>query len=172
MAVRKKDNTGTLLVYVPLTLLREQQGDQPVAFTGRIYYEPNSTDFGPAQKMRLVWAIRAKVDVCNAPAGTDYDTHCKNNSNLVTQEEVIHTYVDEWYLTGLTAREEHGIDVGVIFENESYASGSSHYENYLWHLADGLQSAPKSSRLHEQQTARGQEELLYWAFQQASNRTS
>ena len=114
MSVRKKDDSGAILAYVPLVLMREYTDDNPVAFGAHLYYEPTSTDFGQAHKMRLVWMIKGLVAApnCEPPTGESYDSYCSDTANWTTSEEIVHTYYDDWYLTGLSVQEEHGVEVG------------------------------------------------------------
>ncbi|MGB0383516.1 MAG: LamG-like jellyroll fold domain-containing protein [Ardenticatenaceae bacterium] len=139
MSVRQKDEDGTLLVYAPLSVIREESDDAPQAFGARIYYQPNNNNnnnnFGDAHQMRLVWLVDAIVDSCNPPDDEDFDTYCEDEENWESSTTVLHTYYEDWYVTGLSVQEEQGIDMAIM---------SSHFENdenesALWHVADGLQ---------------------------------
>ena len=74
--------------------------------------------------------IQAKTDYCtpvpddfqpdDAP-GDRYEAWCAGKTNWVEAESVIHTYYDDWYLTGMSIREDHGLEAGIVFENPNYA---------------------------------------------------
>ncbi len=64
ISVRRLDDTGTLLAYVPLTLIEEEKDAGPVAFAGRMFYQPIGTDFGPTQQARLIWMVQGITDTC------------------------------------------------------------------------------------------------------------
>ena len=158
ISVRVKDPTGALAVYVPLNLVRDQTGDSPVAFAARMLYRPIGATLGQSQQIRVAWLLQGMRDTCDTsdmPAqfphptqpGTTvkktdsnaYDLWCQDTDNWVTTEGVIHRYYDDWYLTGLSVREDGGLKVGVIFENPNYAGRNPDYEASLWKLADGLE---------------------------------
>jgi len=140
ISVRKKDDTGTLLAYVPVSLVRDDTGDGPVAFSARMFYQPAGAAFGDAQQVRLVWLVQALTDLCTAaPDGISRDEWCDDQSHWVQNPpRVLHVYYDDWYLTGLAVREDHGLKVGVAFENPTYADREPNYEQYLWALAHNL----------------------------------
>jgi subtilisin-like proprotein convertase family protein len=152
VTVRKTDDAGTLAAYVPLVLVKDPAGDGPVAFAGRMFYRPSVDSAGPAQEARLVWVIQAKTDHCapvsddfmpEASAADRYEAWCKGKENWVESETVIHTYYDDWYLTGFSVREDRGLKAGIIFENPDYALSQgydpdTYYEAYLWGLAANL----------------------------------
>jgi len=152
ITVRKKNDAGDLVAYVPLVLTNDPAGDSPVAFSGRMFYRPSIDAVGAQQKARLVWVIQAKTDYCtpvpddfqpdDAP-GDRYEAWCAGKTNWVEAESVIHTYYDDWYLTGMSIREDHGLEAGIVFENPDYAitqdyDPDTYYEAYLWALAANL----------------------------------
>ena len=69
------------------------------------------------------------------PAGADYDEYCADTANWVTRNSIIQTYYESFTLTGLTVREDHGIDVAIIAQPPG-----GNYEDDLWHLGDSLQT--------------------------------
>lgn len=152
VTVRKIDGAGTLAAYVPLSLVKDPAGDGPVAFGGRMFYRPSVDEAGPLQKARLVWVIQAKTDYClpvpddfqpDEPDSDRYEAWCTGKDNWFERETVIHTYYDDWYLTGFSVREDRGLKAGVIFENPDYTLNhgydpDTYYEAYLWGLAANL----------------------------------
>ena len=156
-----KDIEGTLLVYIPLSLTSDQVGDSPVAFRGQMLYRPTSDDFGLVHKARLAWTLQMLQDTCNTAAMPESFPHpekpgetvqriddkavalwCLDSAHWVEQMGVIHTYYEDWYLTGMSVREDHGMEVAVIHEDPMhYLNGAPPYENNLTR-AQGLDAAP------------------------------
>ena len=63
---------------------------------------------------------------------------CRHD-HWVTKPSVVQTYYDDFYLTSLNVREDHGAEMAIIAEPTTL--GNPNYEDRLWHLADTLQSA-------------------------------
>ncbi|MBN1887616.1 MAG: Ig-like domain-containing protein [Thermoflexales bacterium] len=162
ISVRKLNNAGDLAAYVPLVLVQDPAGGSPVAMAARMFYwpsvaradQPGLADGGPAQSARLVWLIQAKTDTCRLPvpdsfrpAGQDetqrYQSWCSDPANRIEGETLVHTYYDDWYLTGFSVREDRGLRTGIVFEDPDYAlahdyNASTYYESYLWGMAADL----------------------------------
>ncbi|MCJ7551254.1 MAG: hypothetical protein MUQ30_16390, partial [Anaerolineae bacterium] len=146
MSVRYKDDSAepTVLVYVPATLVRDRDSNSPVAFSSRILYRPQDLDFGEVQTARLVWLVEAITDYCDVPEymedGPDLvDAWCASPANWKSNPaRIIHSYYEDWYVTGMAAREDHGVDVAVIFEEADSPDRDPDYERYLWQVADSL----------------------------------
>ncbi|MCP4539215.1 MAG: hypothetical protein GY832_18925, partial [Chloroflexi bacterium] len=151
ISVRVENRNGDLVVNVPLTLVRDKVGDSPVAMAGRMVYRPTDVNFGPSQQVRMVWAVYGLQDFCkpitdtfrvDLPQAERYDLWCQDTANWGTAQGVMHSYYDDWYLTGLTIQEDHGLKVGVVYENPAYQYPGQQpgYESNLWHVANGLQN--------------------------------
>lgn len=101
-------------------------------------------------QVRLIWIVQAITNQCIAFALTDGQvTGCQTWSpDAVTN---IHTYVDDWYLTGLTVREDRGVDISIIHEEQPSAQpgydAASYYERGLWSLFSGLESSFLAGRV-------------------------
>lgn len=118
-------------VYVPLQLTVDDKGDNRVAFAGKMLYSPAAT-WGRAHQVRLVWVVQALVDVCDAfmnGACVGYKT--------MNELQTVHTYDDEWTLTGLNVREDHGTDLAIIYEDPA-VDDVLDKERALLHLSFGL----------------------------------
>ncbi|HOU14788.1 MAG TPA: PKD domain-containing protein [Anaerolineae bacterium] len=149
ITVRAKDASGeVLLAYVPVSLVQDDYQGR-VAFTARMVYRPAVSAPGLLQKARLAWLLQAKTDTCTTPPDglteEERNAWCDGTAHWVeTPSRIIHSYYDDWYLTGLSVREDHGLDVGVIFEDPDYAISQpdydpeTYYESNLWQLANGL----------------------------------
>ena len=68
-----------------------------------------------------------------------YDTWCADESHWTTSATIIQTYYDDFMVTGLTVREDHGAKAAIIAQPDGV--GNSSYEDYLWHLAAALEDA-------------------------------
>jgi len=146
ISVRKKDDTGALLAYVPVNLVPDKTGDSPVAFSARMVYRPISDTFGLAQQARLVWLVEGLTDSCT-DTPDDYlpddddrrDKWCEDTGNWIQNpDSILHTYYDDWCLTGLAVREDHGLDLGVAFEDPTFDGRDPRFEQFLWQLARNL----------------------------------
>ncbi|MCB0177728.1 MAG: hypothetical protein KDI62_05820, partial [Anaerolineae bacterium] len=139
ISVNESDDDNTLLLWVPLNVIKDDHGETPVAWNGRMFYLPQTaqTTLGNAQTVRLVWMVEGIIDSCTAPSDSDYDTYCADDSHWTSSVQIMQTYYDEFTLTGLTVHEDHGGKLNIIAEPAGL--GHSSYDDYLWHLADGLQ---------------------------------
>jgi len=140
IAVKKLNEQGDLAVYVPLNVVRDPVSKSPVAFAGRMLYWLQDASFGQAHRARLVWLVSALVDVCTiATSNVNYDTLCQDPANWTTEIQTVQGYSDDWYLTGLEVREDHGLKVGVLFENPDLPPRADGYESDLWTMAQDLE---------------------------------
>ncbi len=99
----------TLLV--PLRLIVDDKTGANVAFGGRLYYL-RGANWGAAHQVRFVWMAQALVDnACVSQSGGA----CTQYANNVGQP--LHAYYDDWRLTGLDLREDHGVDVALVYED-------------------------------------------------------
>ncbi|HFQ94402.1 MAG TPA: hypothetical protein ENK32_10360, partial [Anaerolineae bacterium] len=143
ISVREKDNAGTVLVYVPLTLLYEQAGNVPVAFAGRLYLQPDQADFGAPAQTRLVWLVMTRTDRClPMPDNFDPDPNradeteaekvqawCANPANWAENgPTAVHAYDDDWLLTGLTVQRNLGLKTAVVYEDPAYTAAQPGYD--------------------------------------------
>ncbi len=144
ISVRKKDDEGTLLVYVPLNIVADETGGGREAFAARIAYWPRSDSWGVAHQVRVVWLVMMLTDACKpVPPGTGEEeaaTWCDDAANWVlNRQRPVHTYPDEWVLTGLEVREDHGMDVAIAFEDPR-SDDNPNLDDHLWLLANGLET--------------------------------
>jgi len=104
-------------VYVPLSLVsdydEEGRGKSQAAFYGKMLYRPGDS-WGNTQQVRVVWLLQALVDRC---AENGYEDGLCKRYETFNQVQVIHTYYDDWTLSGLQVREDHGVDVALIYED-------------------------------------------------------
>ena len=126
LSVRLKDDKGTLLVQVPVVLVKDQVGEGLVAFGAQMPYQPRMDGWGDKHEVRLAWIVQVMNE-----ASDDI--------------QIVHTYYDDWYLTGLSAREDHGIKVGVMYEDPDVATGAAYdvatyYPGDLWAMFGALET--------------------------------
>jgi uncharacterized repeat protein (TIGR01451 family) len=111
------------LLYVPLNLVVDDPANltgnpnlptaeaprgERVAFSAVIpYYSAGSWPL--AHQTRMVWTVQMLTD-SECPSTAD----CSNYYDIPT---VIHTYNDEWRLTGIDVREEHGVNLALVYED-------------------------------------------------------
>lgn len=109
-------------VYVPLHLVTEADDEgramSRVAFYGKMFYRPE-VSWGNAHQVRLVWLVQALVDVCK-PDG--YENGVCVDYEKLNEQQLIHTYFDDWTLTGLNVREDHGVDAAFVYEDPAVDS--------------------------------------------------
>ena len=134
-------NNGKLYAHVPLLQLKDRVGDTPVAWAGQMAYWPGSASWGGNHQVRLVWMVTALLDSCDTsekPANFTNEAWCANLSytKSPTEKKAIKTYYEDFYLTGMAVREDYGLDLAIMAQNNAL---STDYENYLWHLSNGLQ---------------------------------
>lgn len=138
----------TLLAYVPLNMAQDDTGGGRAAFSARMLYWPGEGNAWEAsQQYRVVWTIQMLTDDCIPPtpeeqaADEDLDmtTWCADAAHR-TQDEVrvVQIYPERWYATGLAVREDHGLDVAVIYENASKPTADLQNQDALWMPSLGL----------------------------------
>ncbi|MCP4541812.1 MAG: hypothetical protein GY832_32175, partial [Chloroflexi bacterium] len=120
-------------------VIQDDVGDMPVAWGARMLYLPESATWGADHQVKMVWLVNALVDTCDTSTLVDndeYDTHCADPDNWSSETQVIQTYYEDFHVTSLSVREDHGMQAAVIAQTDALTAV---YEEYLWHLADTLQ---------------------------------
>lgn len=141
----------TLLAYVPLSLAPDATGGARTAFQARMLYWPGTDGnaWTQAHHVRVLWAVQMLTDACDAegfPLDDDYaqehpDDYDKQLKSWCTTHrtmdnlQVVQTYDENWYVTGLSVREDHGLDVSVAYLDPFHYPADD--EN-LWQLSWGL----------------------------------
>ena len=128
----KQTSRGTQAAYVPLQLVTDPTGEKNVAFSGGMYYRAASS-WGNAQQVRLVWLVQALVDRCDA-FKDNVCTHYSQYNDL----QIVQTYDDDWFLTGLSVNEERGAQIATIYEDPAVANDAPLYLNTLFLLLYSL----------------------------------
>ncbi len=104
---------------MPLQLVTDSVGDDNVAFYARMYYQLDS-GWGDVQNVRMVWAVQMLNDICSA-----YENNVCSEYSQYNQLQVIQTYGDDWYLTGMNVTEEHGAEMALIYEDPAVTASLS-----------------------------------------------
>ena len=148
MSVRDKDNDGAVLVYTPLNVVPDETGGGRTAFSARVFFQPQAANLGDvAQQVRVVWMVQALTDWCKpVPADASEPvarTWCQFPHNWeFDHPQIVHSYYEDWYLTGLSVREDHGLNVAVAWEDPAAETAEARQaESWLWIMARGLNSA-------------------------------
>jgi uncharacterized repeat protein (TIGR01451 family) len=142
IAANEGETSDTLYLYAPLQLLEDSTGDTPVAWSTTMLYRPEAAQetLGNDQEMRVVWLAQALTDACDTTAiGTaSYSEWCADESHWTTSLNVIQSYYEDFYVTGVNVREDHGGTVAVVAQPNNV--GSTKYQDRLLHLARNLET--------------------------------
>lgn len=143
ISVREADRNGTLLAYAPANLVEDSTSGSRIAFASRLLYWPGAgRAWEQPQDVRLVWIVQVLTDACDPTGFTgdddEFSAWCKRPQNRTPdQAQVVHTYDDDWYLTGLSVREDLGLDVAIAYE-DPVTDADPYQADALWHVAYGL----------------------------------
>jgi len=108
---------ATKVAYVPLTLVTDNQSGERVAFSGQMRYKPTGNWAAP-HSVRLAWVVQALNDVPCDPAAADAAAQgCQSDGYIHNYPSMIHTYYDNWTLTGLSVREDSGVSTAIVYED-------------------------------------------------------
>ncbi|MGC9396645.1 MAG: LamG-like jellyroll fold domain-containing protein [Anaerolineae bacterium] len=160
VTARDKGESGAVALYVPVNVVPDASGGGRVAFAARMPYFPNNGSLGSAaQKVRLVWMVQVLSDMCKQMPGDIADTEHPSNEDAeiwcdyreswdLNVSEVVHMYSDEWYLTGLSVREDHGFNMAILWEDPAGKATPEErqMDNWLWPLSVGLEEVFLSGR--------------------------
>ncbi|MFN8333457.1 MAG: LamG-like jellyroll fold domain-containing protein, partial [Saprospiraceae bacterium] len=101
---------GSYYLYVPLNLVEDNLTGQKVAFQAQIVLQPGATV--PTLPTRLVWSIHVlQEEFANEK---DFQNAAPASLNRST---ILHAYYDDFQLTGLNVREDHGVEMAIIYED-------------------------------------------------------
>ncbi len=153
ITLQDKDD-GSLLAYLPLSLVSDDTGGGKAAFQTRMLYWPGATNvWQEAQQVKVVWILNMLTDDCDSNGFPTWEDYHKANPNKSrddydeaqalhcqthrTMDEIkpVQTYDESWFLTGLSVREDHGLDVAVAYPDPRNATYS---DDALWGLSWGL----------------------------------
>lgn len=117
---RLTEDGSQKVVYVPLSLVTDEQTSERVAFSARMRYLPDTTWPSP-HDIRLAWVVQALVDVpttkCAPGAQPPITTNCTDDGYIHNSPQVIQTYYDDFTLSGLNVSEQHGTKTAIVYED-------------------------------------------------------
>ncbi|MHB8133097.1 MAG: LamG-like jellyroll fold domain-containing protein [Anaerolineaceae bacterium] len=142
----RDDAQGNVLSYLPLSVLNDISGNNPVAFTVKVPLTNQNNRLNQTNmEVRMVWLLNMLTDVCKPMqegyTETDDKPWCdpKIGDRWYTDiARVVHSYNDEFKLTGATIVEDHGMDMSVIFEDPQI-DPEPEFDDPLWKISYGLQ---------------------------------
>ncbi len=127
-------------------------------------YKPLAS-WGDAHKVRLTWAVQMLVDVCQQSTGANCDSYVNGGTDGHNQVQIVHTYYDDFTLTGFNVRENRGTEYGIVYEDPSVDTALN-VDDTLVRAESGLDAAfPEPARLrHDQhgQRVRGQQQARHY----------
>ncbi len=152
-----KDGYGTepkaVVAYVPLDVIPDDSGGGKTAFQARMpFWTGTNSHWNAPVQMRVVWLVQVISDRC-AEGAQPWEQYQANNRNAdraqynqyvaaycaahrtVDQIQVVQTYDESWYLTGLSVQEARGLDVAVAYPKPS---PTTYNDDALWTLSWGL----------------------------------
>ena len=155
----KDEGSGSVVAYVPLNAATDDTGGGRSAFQARMMYWPGAANrWVEAQTMKVVWLVQMITDACatGAKSWEEYKAwyEAEHDNEEPTQQEYdkyfdhwcathrtadavtpVQIYDEDWYLTGLTVREDHGLDIAVAYPNPTV---SPYDDDALYKLSLGL----------------------------------
>ena len=107
----------TKVVYMPLSIINDEQTGQRVAFSGRMRYLPSGAWPTP-HDVRLAWVVQVLTDIpCDRTKAQDVAAGCASDNYIHNVGQVVQSYYDDFTLTGLTVTEDHGAKTALIYED-------------------------------------------------------
>ncbi len=129
------ETSGDLVAYVPLVSTSSSAGDTTVAFSAQIVYFPTQDSWGADHEYRVTWIVQMITDYCADGVDEDGDGDPDNEDSTECEREddlsIIHSYEEEWEMTGFSISEEQGYDVTLIYEDPSQDPDLT-YDDSLW----------------------------------------
>jgi len=140
MSERNTTLNTPVLMYVPLNVVYDDTGGSKTAFQAHMLYWPGAGNpWTTPQQVHVVWTVQALGDQCD-PAGfpatleeyqqsdpkykdatedeynAAYRAHCVSH-RTPDEVQIVQTYDDNCYVTGVSVREDHGMWVAAAYEN-------------------------------------------------------
>ncbi len=134
ISVHQVDETsGDLIAYLPLTVSEDETGGGLDAFSTQMVYWPSQSDWGSAQEMRLLWMVQKIADECTSTDDATGECLLYEDTGI----EVIHIYDDDWTMTGMEVKEDHGMEIAIVAEDPAL-DGDLDTDGPLWQLGHNL----------------------------------
>jgi hypothetical protein len=127
----------TKVAYVPLSMVNDPLTGERVAFSGQMRYKPTGSWSVP-HSVRLAWVVQTLNDLpCDPKAADAAAQGCQSDGYIHNQPAMLHSYYDNWTLTGLSVREDNGASTAIVYEDPSVDPNKKD-EAPLWGLTDAL----------------------------------
>ncbi|MEZ4862420.1 MAG: LamG-like jellyroll fold domain-containing protein [Caldilineaceae bacterium] len=128
---------ATKVAYVPLTIVTDPLTGERVAFSGQMRYKPTGSWAVP-HSVRLAWVVQGLNDLpCDPTAADAAAQGCQSDGYIHNYPSVLHSYYDDWTLSGLGVREDNGASMGILYEDPNVDPDKKD-EAPLWALTDAL----------------------------------
>ena len=85
--VTQSTDDGSLLAYVPLTVVNDPVGDMAVAWSGTMVYRPEVSNWGQDHEARVVWFISGNTSYCDVSDMPDVVTFVNRQGKTVEVKE-------------------------------------------------------------------------------------
>lgn len=136
-------NGSSKIVYVPLNLITDEATGEHVAFNARMPYLPTGNWPSP-HDIRLAWVVQVLSDQpCDPKNADDLAQGCRwfaNGYYIPNVPQVVQSYYDNWTLTGLAVKEDHGASIAIVYEDPAVDSNLKR-DDALTALSLGLDNA-------------------------------
>ncbi|MFN8489011.1 MAG: LamG-like jellyroll fold domain-containing protein [Caldilineaceae bacterium] len=110
-------DAATKVVYVPLSIVTNEQTGERVAFSGRMYYSPTGTWPSP-HEVRLAWVVQTLNDLpCDPKSPTAAADGCTADGYIHNVGQVVQSYYDGFTLTGMNVSEQRGAKTALVYED-------------------------------------------------------
>ncbi len=133
---------GNWLVYTPLTLVQDPITENKVAFHANLVYRAGGT--WKPQQARLVWAVNM-LNEQYADASVATETIKKNGGKGDNKVTILHTYYDEFQVTGMNVREDRGVDLAIVYEDPQ-VDPALNDDDALFMISQGLEHSYFTNR--------------------------
>jgi len=138
-------NGSSKVAYVPLSVVTDEKTGERVAFNARMRYLPNGAWTNP-HEVRMVWNVIALVDVaCDPKAPNAAARGCASDGYIRNVPQVLHSYADNFSLTGMNVTEDNGSGMAIIYEDPEVDTDRKD-DRTLVALSHGLDNAFLSPR--------------------------
>lgn len=137
------------VAYVPLNLVTNAESGERQAFQARMFYRPTTSTFSAPHQVRLVWVVQMLVDECIESNDGSCTRYGQRN-----QLQVVQSYYDEFYVTGLNVRQDAGTMLATIYQDpaasdpgpEGTPPANYPHDGAVWSIIHGLDTTFLAAR--------------------------
>ncbi len=128
---------GRYYLYVPLTLIEDTTTGNKIAFGAQLLYQTAAT--WQPQQVRLSWVVQVLNEVHGSPESATKELNANNGFGR-NQQEILHAYYTDFHLTGLNVREDHGVEMAIVYEDPATDPNVSE-DDALLQMTTGLNAS-------------------------------